>query len=194
MRRHDRRPPLPLSPACPRYRSTTSRPNDVSSAPPPRLPPRAVSTTGRRKATFISSTKSHVRRYDISIARPAAEIDPEWPISSRSPTLPGPSRRSGVRSTRRLNAGDARRGLRARAEPTRTPTRRAIAHSSLATRRALLPRTAPLRTACYARRRGRSPSGEYAQVLNRLLVVGGSFPRLAAPIETQHLHFNRGLS
>ena len=64
----------------------------------------------------------------------------------------------------------------------------------VATRRALLPRTAPLRTACYARRSGRSPSGEYAQVLNRLLVVGGSFPRLAAPIETQHLHFNRGLS
>ena len=89
------------------YRSMTSRPNGVSSAPPPRRPPRAVATTGARKPRFRLSTSSHARRYDIPIARPAAEIEPDSPMSSSSRTLPGPSRNSAVKSRRRLRRAGA---------------------------------------------------------------------------------------
>lgn len=86
-----------------RYRSTTAFPAFVSTAPPPPLPPAAVSTTGVPRPLFSSSTSSQVRRYDIRNARPAAEIEPERAISSRTAIFPGPIRVPDARSTLMLN-------------------------------------------------------------------------------------------
>src|SRR5215813_3860510 len=59
--------------------------------------------TGSRKQLFISSTRSHARRYDIPIAMPAFVIDPLSLIASKSRILPGPIARSPPRSTRRVS-------------------------------------------------------------------------------------------
>ena len=86
-----------------RYRSITVLPARVRTAPPPPLPPAAVSTTGVPKLRLRSSTSSQVRRYDIRKARPAAEIEPERAIASRTATLPGPIRAPETRSSRILS-------------------------------------------------------------------------------------------
>src|ERR1700734_2234254 len=75
-------------------------PAGVNTVPPPPLPPAAVSTTGAPRPLFRSSTSSQVRRYDIRNARPAAEIEPDRPISSRTAIFPGPMRSPLARSIR----------------------------------------------------------------------------------------------
>src|SRR5580704_10308768 len=81
----------------------TAFPAGVRTAPPPPLPPAAVSTSGVPRLRLSSSTSSQVRRYDIRKARPAAEIEPERAISSSTATLPGPIRAPETRSSRMLS-------------------------------------------------------------------------------------------
>ena len=45
----------------------------------------------------------YARRYDMPSERPACEIEPVSPIASSSLTLPGPSARSGPKSTRTVS-------------------------------------------------------------------------------------------
>src|SRR5207249_1561732 len=73
-----------------RYRRRTSAPSSVTRAPPPLRPPVRVSTRGRRKATFIAATSSQARRYDISMSRAAAEIDPVRATAPSKSALAGP--------------------------------------------------------------------------------------------------------
>src|SRR5262249_15496678 len=75
----------------------------VSAAPPPWLPPICFRTSGSRKQRFILSISSHARRYDMSMARPAAAMDPCSSISSSSRILPGPIAPSPLKSTRRVS-------------------------------------------------------------------------------------------
>src|SRR5689334_2803966 len=74
-------------------------------APPPFLPPVCRSTTGWRQMRLISSTRSQARLYDMSMARPAAEIEPCRPMFSSRAILPGPMRSPVSRSMRRLSEG-----------------------------------------------------------------------------------------
>src|SRR5882757_8775149 len=75
-------------------------------APPPFLPPVCRSTAACPQIRFNSSTRSQARLYDMSIARPAAEIEPQAWMFSRSAILPGPIRPpSGSRSMRTLREG-----------------------------------------------------------------------------------------
>ena len=96
-------------------------PARVRTAPPPPLPPAAVSTTGVPRLRFRSSTSSQVRRYDMRSTRPAAEIEPERAISSSTATLPGPIRAPDARSSRMLNRslGTGRFGRLRRSLPHR---------------------------------------------------------------------------
>src|SRR6516225_5030797 len=63
--------------------------------------------TGSRKQLFISSTRSHARRYDMPSAMPALVIDPVSRIASSNRILPGPTARSLPRSTRKVSRAAA---------------------------------------------------------------------------------------
>ena len=80
-------------------------PKSVTAAPPPRLPPTAVVTTGSSKLELSASTSCQARRYDISISRAAAEIDPVASISVMSRALPGPIAGKSPASMRRVSPG-----------------------------------------------------------------------------------------
>jgi len=81
----------------------SSAPKSVRDAPPPWTPPGCAATTGSRKQRFMSSTRSQARRYDMPSVRPACEIEPWSRIASSNSTLPGPSARSGPKSTRKVS-------------------------------------------------------------------------------------------
>jgi len=49
-----------------------------------------VTTTGSRYAAFSASTSCQARRYDMPMARAAAEIEPVAAMRSISSALPGP--------------------------------------------------------------------------------------------------------
>src|SRR6185436_21095795 len=72
-----------------RYRRTSSTPAGVSVDPPPRWPPVAVATAGRTRQWFVSSTRSHARRYDIPSFLADEVMEPGSAMASRSATLPG---------------------------------------------------------------------------------------------------------
>ena len=74
-------------------------------APPPFLPPVCRSTAARLQMRLISATRSHARLYDMFIALPAAEIEPQERMFSSNWILPGPIRPSVFRSIRTLNDG-----------------------------------------------------------------------------------------
>ena len=69
--------------------------------PPPRSPPCAVSKEGCFNERFNSSSSIQARRYDISILRAAAEIEPCSATASSSATLPGPIATTSPTLTRR---------------------------------------------------------------------------------------------
>src|ERR1700750_2636152 len=90
---------------------TTALPSSVRTAPPPRVPPPAVSTTAAPNPLLSSSTRTQVRRYDIFNVRPAAEIEPARAICSSTAILPGPILPPDVRSILMLSWSLALGGL-----------------------------------------------------------------------------------
>src|SRR5687767_8202395 len=95
-----------------RYSATRRRPNAVTRAPPPRAPPAAVVTTRSRKSWLSASTSCHARRYDMPIARAAAEIEPVLAMRSISSALPGPMAGRRLPSTRSVSPRYLLAGIR----------------------------------------------------------------------------------
>lgn len=95
--------------ACPIFRSmsrkraSNSCPKSVTLAPPPCVPPRFDSTTTSLNMWFKASTRSQARRYDMPIARPAAEIEPVAWMWFSSSIFPRPSRSPSGKSIRKTN-------------------------------------------------------------------------------------------
>src|SRR5688572_10513189 len=95
-----------------RYAATRRRPNAVTRAPPPRAPPAAVVTTRSRKSWLSASTSCHARRYDMPMARAAAEIEPVLAMRSISSALPGPIAGRRLPSTRSVSPRYLLAGIR----------------------------------------------------------------------------------